>query len=68
MKAKVKNCSVCEKQGIEKNEVGICQKLLGRKIEKFFCMVCLADYLDTTVEALLEKIEFFKADGCALFS
>jgi len=67
MSAKVKNCSMCDKQNIEKNEIGICQKLLGRKITKFFCLVCLASYLDTTIEALEEKIEYFKEQGCGLF-
>lgn len=30
-------------------------------------MDCLADYLGTTVEDLLDKIEEFKDEGCTLF-
>lgn len=31
-------------------------------------MLCLADYLGTTVGDLNEKIEEFKEEGCKLFS
>lgn len=41
--------------------------MLGEKIKKFYCMNCLASYLDTTVEELFEKIEEFKDEGCTLF-
>jgi len=30
-------------------------------------MDCLAGYLDTTVEELMDKIEEFKEEGCKLF-
>lgn len=33
----------------------------------FYCMNCLADYLDVTVDDLNEKIEEFKDEGCKLF-
>lgn len=62
------HCTMCGKLIVEKNEIGMCKKLLGRQIERFFCMPCLADYLETTPEALIEKIEEFKAQGCTLFS
>ncbi len=31
------------------------------------CLDCLAAYLDCDVDALLEKIEEFKDEGCVLF-
>ena len=46
---------------------GINKKLLGNKVETFYCMDCLAGYLDTTTEELLEKIEEFREEGCKLF-
>lgn len=64
---KTKECSSCWKTPLSKDEIGICKKLLGEKTKSFFCMDCLASYLDTTVEELLEKIEEFKDEGCTLF-
>lgn len=61
-------CSSCRKKPLSKDEVGICKKLLGKRIKTYFCLDCLASYLDTTVDDLLEKIEEFKEEGCKLFS
>lgn len=61
------DCVACGKPELNKDTVGINKKLLGINIESFYCMDCLADYLDTTVEELLEKIEEFKEEGCTLF-
>ncbi len=60
-------CVNCRKQNLEKDVIGINKKLLGKQIKTFYCMDCLADYLDVTVEDLLEKIEEFKEEGCTLF-
>lgn len=59
-------CYLC-KSDLTKVAVGLNKKLLGRNIERFFCLECLAEYLDTTTQVLLEKVEEFKAQGCALF-
>ena len=61
-------CSSCKKKPLSKNEVGICKKLLGKSPKAYFCLDCLASYLDTTVEDLEEKIEEFKEEGYKLFS
>jgi uncharacterized protein YlaI len=50
-----------------KDTIGMNKKLLGRNIQRFYCMDCLAAYLDTTVEDLLEMIEEFRNAGCGLF-
>ena len=60
-------CVACGKEGLNKDTVGINKKLLGNKVETFYCMDCLAGYLDTTTEELLEKIEEFRDEGCKLF-
>ena len=65
--AKEVKCSTCDKSRLEHNEVGLCKKLLGRQAVNFLCMDCLADFLEVTSEELLEKIEDFKCQGCALF-
>lgn len=60
-------CRSCRKAPLSKDEVGICKKLLGEDTETFMCLDCLAAYLDCDVDALLEKIEEFKDEGCVLF-
>ena len=62
-----KECLACGKKPLNKDTIGINKKLLGKEISKFYCMDCLADYLGSTVEDLLEKIEEFKEEGCVLF-
>lgn len=60
-------CVICGKTDIDKDTVGINKKLLGENVQNFYCMDCLAEYLECTVEELLDKIEEFKAEGCKLF-
>lgn len=60
-------CVSCGKTDLNKDTIGINKKLLGKNIKNFYCMDCLASYLDTSVEELLEKIEEFKEEGCKLF-
>ena len=60
-------CVICSKEIREKNVLGINKKLLGEDIINFYCMYCLADYLDVTFDDLNEKIEEFKDEGCKLF-
>lgn len=59
----------CERCGveIEKDVVALNKKLISKHVKEFFCINCLAKYLDTSVESLLEKIEQFKEEGCTLF-
>lgn len=60
-------CVACGTENIDKNTFGLNKKLLGTGIKNYYCMDCLADYLDVTVEELLDKIEEFKDEGCKLF-
>ena len=41
-------CVICGKEIREKNVLGINKKLLGEDIINFYCMDCLADYLDVS--------------------
>lgn len=50
-----------------RDTLGINKKLLGLNTQNYYCMECLAEYLETTVEDLNEKIEEFKEEGCTLF-
>ena len=58
---------MCGKRGLSRNEAGICRKLLGEGIGSFYCIDCLAAYLECEPQDILDKIEEFKADGCVLF-
>jgi biotin operon repressor len=60
-------CKICFKSPLNKDEIGINKKLLGTDIKSFFCLDCLADYLECTEGELLDKIEEFKEEGCTLF-
>ena len=42
-------------------------KLLGKDIREYYCIECLAAYLEVTPEDVKDKIEMFKEDGCELF-
>lgn len=61
-------CVVCGKEKLERDTVGINRKLLGMEITNFYCIDCLAEYLECTADELLDKIEEFKAEGCKLFT
>lgn len=61
------NCIICGKADLNKDTVGINKKLLGENIINYYCLDCLAEYLECTVEELLDKIEEFKSKGCKLF-
>lgn len=63
-----RECVACGKNNLDKDTVGINQKILGKSITNYYCMDCLADFLECQVEDLLDKIEEFKADGCTLFN
>ena len=64
----MQECVVCGNNDLSKDTIGINKKLLGSEISYFYCMECLADYLECTVDELMDKIEEFKAEGCTLFS
>ena len=60
-------CIACGKEKLTRNEVGINKKLLGENVENYYCMDCLAEYLDVTTQDIIDKIEEFKDEGCNLF-
>lgn len=61
------NCIACGKVGLVRNEIGINKKLLGDNGNNFYCLDCLAEYLEVTPQDILDKIEEFKEEGCTLF-
>lgn len=61
-----KLCTECKKF-LTKDEVALSQKMLGREISDFYCIECLAEYLDCDRGDLEIKIQEFKEQGCTLF-
>jgi len=62
-----KVCYVCGKENLSKNEIGLTKKLLDLNVKHFYCLNCLAEYLEVDTEFLLERVEEFKMQGCILF-
>jgi biotin operon repressor len=65
-KKKASYCMDCQ-ASIEKDEIALSKKLLGRQIENFLCINCLAEYLNCTTDDLRIKIDEFREQGCSLF-
>ena len=63
----MKNCIACGKEPLTKDEIGINKKLLGEQVDSFYCIDCLADYLEVETQDLLDKSEELKEAGCKLF-
>lgn len=61
-----KYCCEC-KRSLVKDEIALSQKFLGRDIDEFYCIDCLAVYLECPVMDLHTKILEFKEQGCTLF-
>lgn len=61
------SCIVCGKTKLDKDTIGINKKILSKEISDFYCLNCFADYLECSVDDLLDKIEEFKNEGCTLF-
>lgn len=59
-------CENCQKK-VTKNEQGLNKKLISKTTKQFLCINCLANYLNTTTEELMDKIQQFKEEGCTLF-
>ena len=62
-----RKCYVCGKTPLTKDEIGLTKKLINKKAASFYCLSCLAEYLEVTEEELLAKVEEFKNEGCTLF-
>lgn len=50
------------------DEMGLYRKMVNRGATEYLCIECLAAHYRTDVEALQERIEYFRETGCALFA
>lgn len=65
LKTRIYTCFSCGKTPLTKDEIGVNKKLLDA--DNFYCLECLANYLETDIESIMDKIEEFKEQGCELF-
>ena len=49
-------------------EIALTLKICGRAASHFFCRKCLALRCDISVEQLDDMAEFYRSNGCELFS
>ena len=49
------------------NDIGAHKKFVNRGATSFYCQRCLCDKLKISHSMMLEKIEYFKEQGCTLF-
>lgn len=66
MMRRKKDCVDCGKH-LSKDEVALSQKMLGRDITEFYCINCLAEFIECDLYDLEVKIQEFKEQGCTLF-
>lgn len=60
-------CYSCGKKALSKNEIGLVRKLLDNNAKRFYCIDCLALYLEIDTEYLQNRVQEFKEQGCTLF-
>lgn len=61
-----KNCHECCCE-LTKDEIALSRKMLGRNIVDYFCISCLAEYIECSPDDLKIKIQEFREQGCTLF-
>jgi len=64
---KKRSCCICGKEALSKNEIGLTKKLLDKDPKRFYCLDCLAEYLEVDTDFLLARVEEFTEQGCKLF-
>lgn len=62
-----KKCYACGKSPLTKDEIGLTKKIIDKKATIFYCLHCMAEYLEVSEDELRAKIEEFKNEGCTLF-
>ena len=64
------NAAVCCQCGraVTGDEIAVTKKLVNRGAVDFYCVPCLAAYFEVTPDVIEERIAYFRASGCTLFS
>ena len=60
-------CVSCSRP-LTADEIAVTKKLVNRGAASFYCVDCLAAYFAVTPDDIRERIAYFRASGCTLFS
>ncbi len=60
-------CAACGRT-LTADEVAVTKKLVNRGAASFYCVDCLAAYFAVTPADIRERIAYFRAAGCTLFT
>ena len=61
------NCVSCGRP-LTADEIAVTKKLVNRGATSFSCVDCLAAFFCVTPDDIRERIAYFRASGCTLFS
>lgn len=64
---KERSCCVCGKTPLSKNEIGLTKKLIDMTAKSFYCLDCLAEYLEVGTDFLQERVKEYKEQRCQFF-
>jgi len=64
--SKKNHCCECNRI-LKRDEVALSKKLIDLDSEDFYCIECLAKYLECGCDDLRIKIQELKEQGCTLF-
>ena len=60
-------CAACGRP-LSRDEIAVTKKLISRGATSFLCVACLADHFEVKPRDILERIDYFRATGCTLFT
>lgn len=60
------HCMECGRT-LTHDEIGLHKKMINRGAKQYLCITCLAAYYSSTEEAMQERIDHFRRQGCLLF-
>ena len=60
------HCMECGRE-LTHDEIGLHKKMINRGATQYLCITCLAAYYSTTDDAMRERIDHFRKQGCLLF-
>ena len=63
----VMNCLQCRRE-LTADEIAVYRRMVHRGAQECLCITCFAKKFDVTEEMIRDKICYFKAMGCTLFT